>query len=219
MSPFSPIAFLAAWGSVAREIGLPEDEVIAATYGKRAIDNLRIYKPHLEGDTMERAVTEVRFPTRASVLPPPVWTLIIPLEQFEQTILDHADAYKKRRAASFASSSWRSRQSRSIASSSSFSPRRSSIGEFSFITSKLWMTSSDTSTTHQNLTLKMEGASSTDLGQAKDDWEAEEDLVDMSVRILPGVRNMIDSLPEGQYAVATSGAKTYGGHNTSVFTL
>jgi hypothetical protein len=35
-------------------------------------------------------------------------------------------------------------------------------------------------------------------------------MIDRSVRILPGVRKMIDSLPEGRYAVATSGAKTYG---------
>lgn len=31
---------------------------------------------------------------------------------------------------------------------------------------------------------------------------------DKSVRILPGVRRLIDSLPKGRFAVATSGAKT-----------
>jgi HAD superfamily hydrolase (TIGR01509 family) len=36
-----------------------------------------------------------------------------------------------------------------------------------------------------------------------------EDFIDMSVRILPGVRKLIHSLPKGTYAVATSGAKTY----------
>jgi len=41
-------------------------------------------------------------------------------------------------------------------------------------------------------------------------WQVEAASVDRSVRILPGVKKMIDSLPEGQYAVATSGAKTYG---------
>jgi len=35
-------------------------------------------------------------------------------------------------------------------------------------------------------------------------WEAEDDAVDMSVRILPGVRAMIDSLPEGKYDVGES---------------
>lgn len=41
-------------------------------------------------------------------------------------------------------------------------------------------------------------------------WETEEDLIDRSVRILPGVRRMIDSIPDGRHAVATSGAQTYG---------
>ena len=43
-------------------------------------------------------------------------------------------------------------------------------------------------------------------------WQIEAAAVDRSVRILPGVKNMIASIPEGRYAVATSGAKTYGEH-------
>lgn len=41
-------------------------------------------------------------------------------------------------------------------------------------------------------------------------WQIEAAAVDRSVRILPGVKRMIESIPAGQYAVATSGAKTYG---------
>ena len=41
-------------------------------------------------------------------------------------------------------------------------------------------------------------------------WQIEAAAVDRSVRILPGVKKMIASIPEGHYAVATSGAKTYG---------
>ena len=41
-------------------------------------------------------------------------------------------------------------------------------------------------------------------------WQEEAAAVDRSVRILPGVKKMIESIPEGRYAVATSGAKTYG---------
>ena len=41
-------------------------------------------------------------------------------------------------------------------------------------------------------------------------WQVEAASVDRSVRILPGVKKMISSIPEGRYAVATSGAKTYG---------
>ena len=42
-------------------------------------------------------------------------------------------------------------------------------------------------------------------------WNLEEKIIDRSVKILPGVRRMIDSIPKGRYCVATSGAKTYGG--------
>ncbi len=41
-------------------------------------------------------------------------------------------------------------------------------------------------------------------------WQLEAAGVDRSVRILPGVKRMMDSIPAGRYAVATSGAKTYG---------
>ena len=41
-------------------------------------------------------------------------------------------------------------------------------------------------------------------------WNLEEKIIDRSVKILPGVRRMIDSIPKGRYCVATSGAKTYG---------
>jgi HAD superfamily hydrolase (TIGR01509 family) len=40
-------------------------------------------------------------------------------------------------------------------------------------------------------------------------WQLEAAAVDRSVQILPGVKRMIESIPAGRYAVATSGAKTY----------
>ncbi|TFY53525.1 hypothetical protein EVJ58_g9409 [Rhodofomes roseus] len=40
-------------------------------------------------------------------------------------------------------------------------------------------------------------------------WQQEAAAIDRSVRILPGVKDMIASIPEGHYAVATSGARTY----------
>jgi len=49
-------------------------------------------------------------------------------------------------------------------------------------------------------------------------WQVEAAGVDRAVRILPGVRRMLDSIPHGRYAVATSGAKTYGPrHYRSIF--
>ena len=41
-------------------------------------------------------------------------------------------------------------------------------------------------------------------------WQIEAASVDRSVQILPGVKKLMDSIPRGHYAVATSGAKTYG---------
>ena len=41
-------------------------------------------------------------------------------------------------------------------------------------------------------------------------WQMEAAAVDRSVRILPGVKKLMGSIPDGRYAVATSGARTYG---------
>ena len=41
-------------------------------------------------------------------------------------------------------------------------------------------------------------------------WQVEAVAVDRSVRILPGVKRLMGSIPDGRYAVATSGARTYG---------
>ena len=118
------------------------------------------------------------------------------VEAFEKTILAHADSYQKKRAASFSSLASASTHRSSVSSASSVeSSRRSSMHEqgfsngFSF--SKI-----------DNISEEVQSA-------IDDAWEAEEDAIDMSVRILPGVRRVIDALPEDKYAVATSGAKTY----------
>lgn len=41
-------------------------------------------------------------------------------------------------------------------------------------------------------------------------WQSEIATVDRSVRVLPGVKDMIASIPKGRYAVVTSGAHIYG---------
>ena len=66
----------AAWSGVPREIGADPAFVIAATHGKRAIDNLARFKLHLLSHEMVSAV-----------------------EEFEQSILFYADAYAQRRLA------------------------------------------------------------------------------------------------------------------------
>ena len=47
-------------------------------------------------------------------------------------------------------------------------------------------------------------------------WQLEAANVDRAIQILPGVKRIIDSIPAGRYAVATSGAKTYGNFLTNL---
>ncbi|KAJ3517325.1 hypothetical protein NLJ89_g586 [Agrocybe chaxingu] len=60
----------AAWDKVAKDIGQDPEHVIAATHGKRAVDNLSHFKPHLKYEDLEDEVA-----------------------QFEESILFFADAY------------------------------------------------------------------------------------------------------------------------------
>ena len=60
----------AAWGKVAKDIGQDPAYVIAATHGKRAVDNLAQFKPYIKAHEMDAAVQE-----------------------FEESILYFADAF------------------------------------------------------------------------------------------------------------------------------
>ncbi|THV03003.1 HAD-like protein [Dendrothele bispora CBS 962.96] len=196
----------AAWGKVAKEIGQDPAKVIAATHGKRAVDNLAQFKPHIKPEDMDDEVTK-----------------------FEESILYFADAYNLYGPGPSLSSSVRSGTPNSVSlnpptalssdtttpsltpdnSSSASSSRRSS-----FVTPRS-RRSSFASKLSDKLFRVLNSPKSKGwqlLDDPKDDlepWQTEAASVDRSVRILPGVRSMIDSLPEGRYAVATSGAKTY----------
>ena len=43
-----------------------------------------------------------------------------------------------------------------------------------------------------------------------EEWQLEAASVDRAIQILPGVKRLIDSIPAGRYAVATSATKFYG---------
>jgi hypothetical protein len=43
-----------------------------------------------------------------------------------------------------------------------------------------------------------------------EDWQLEAKSVDRAIQILPGVKRIMDSIPAGRYAVATSGTKNFG---------
>ncbi|KAH8106667.1 HAD-like protein [Phellopilus nigrolimitatus] len=209
----------AAWGAVAIDLSLDPETVIAATHGKRAIDNLAFYRPDIKAHEMDAAV-----------------------EAFEQSILDFADSFKKREARRLSSgessagfsaragsdsgestpvlspTSAFSSRSGSLSTPSSFTDPSTGLRRPSFATrlsdilasalpeessAPVFDESPDTDYIADDVQKKPAEA---DIEAA---WEMEADAVDRSIRILPGVKDMIACIPDGRYAVATSGAKTY----------
>ncbi|RDX49965.1 HAD-like protein [Lentinus brumalis] len=198
----------AAWGKVAKDIGQDPAFVIAATHGKRAVDNLAQFKPLIKAHEMEGEV-----------------------QSFEESILFFADVYNQHGPGSRdlsllssesttpALSAGRSSASSSSGSSSSEgyngpSTRRPS----SFVrrvSNRLALLSYEGACYEDEDVFKEEDEVFEDLNDelvkrhVLEAWQTEAAAVDRSVRILPGVKQLMDSIPEGRYAVATSGAKTY----------
>jgi beta-phosphoglucomutase-like phosphatase (HAD superfamily) len=207
----------AAWGKVATDLGLDPAYVIAATHGKRATDNLAQFRPEIKNHEMDGEVAK-----------------------FEQTILDFADAFGKARSrresisssatASSAYASGSSTPALSIGSpseaSSGFSSRADSFSapnrpSFSFSSGPRRPSFGARLNNMLKMSSLPEGSDDAVFEDEKDKkdnalvdieaaWEIESDSVDRSIHILPGVKKMMDSIPKGRYAVATSGAKTYG---------
>ena len=190
--------------------------MIAATHGKRAVDNLAQFKPHIKAHEMDAEV-----------------------QAFEESILYFADAYNKHGPGSTPTSpidSGAATPALSSAGPSSPSSRTSSrapsfagsiaqlasIRRPSFlhrVSSLLAMAPAipegDVATFEDTIVEEEDGvqAWSADVAQKQHQlqaWQVEACAVDRSVRILPGVKKLMGAIPKGKYAVATSGAKTYG---------
>ncbi|KAF9523401.1 HAD-like protein [Crepidotus variabilis] len=219
----------AAWDQVAREIGQDPKLVIAATHGKRAIDNLSHFKPHIRIHEMEAEVA-----------------------RFEETILYFADAHQlhisqlpiDEDAKEQSQNGTETPLSESILSDASplssdcstpsetsrptspfdnlsqrptISRTQSHVRNASFPSRMLELLSAAAimrqSRSQEEDEIVMDSASepfAEHLSQAvQDAWKLEACKVDRAVQILPGVKSLLESIPEGRYAVATSGAKTY----------
>ena len=187
--------------------------MIAATHGKRAVDNLALFKPHIKPHEMDNEVTA-----------------------FEESILFFADAFRTygpgsksdtpvssgaatpaltpgaSTPSSLASSHARSRSNSFVASQDIRRPF--------FIVRLSHMLTKSTLPEIQGVGLEdpvMEKVHDSILGDEHNTikhelaaWQLEAISLDRAVQILPGVRSMMDSIPVGRYAVATSGTKTYG---------
>jgi beta-phosphoglucomutase-like phosphatase (HAD superfamily) len=186
----------AAWARVAREIGADPGFVIAATHGKRAIDNLARFKPHLRPDELGAAV-----------------------DDFERSILFYADAYATgARAGSGSGAAGSSTPSllsdagsgpNSTGSSCASSPVESAMAS----TERLVVVIPEpraVDLADELAAALTVAAVQGSVGAGEEEWELEAAKVDRAVRILPGVKALLASIPQGRCAVATSGAKTYG---------
>ncbi|KAF8799445.1 HAD-like protein [Phlegmacium glaucopus] len=222
----------AAWGKFAQDIGEDPGDVIAATHGKRAVDNLSHFKPHMKEHEVDDEVTK-----------------------FEESILFFADAHRLHGPRS----KFRDQSGLSSIDQTPIetSPNESSITTPSLATPSLTtpsltrepspplsvQTSNDSKRlsfghrllnllnfsvrsgnihiqklTHYGETIQdddfvresdsdcVEKNSVDDVLEA---WQLEAASVDRAVQILPGVKKIMASIPAGRYAVATSGAKTY----------
>ncbi|KAF5377922.1 hypothetical protein D9615_006761 [Tricholomella constricta] len=193
---------------VARDIGQDPVHVIAATHGKRAIDNLAHFRPEIEAHQMDDEV-----------------------EKFEETILYFADAYNLHGPGSQMNSGANTPYTPSSAATTpALTPANStpssrsnsvSLGRRPSFTTRLINMLTMTSVPEQRVHVRdvdddVDGAF--EASPVIDDktqrhmmeaWQLEAANIDRSVQILPGVKKLMDSLPAGRYAVATSGAKTY----------
>ncbi|KAI6098137.1 HAD-like domain-containing protein [Pisolithus sp. B1] len=215
----------AAWGKVATDLGLDPAYVIAATHGKRAIDNLAHFRPEIKPHEMDDEVRKFEESilffadaynlhgngSRTGLCPEGSVSLPTPLESGENTpdlSMTPDSSLPSSRSSSFAA----------------ISSRRPSFA--TRLTSRLTMTTLPEASVHDSPIIEEDGILSfetphsyapTDLKAKSDEvrqhqleaWQTEAAGVDRSVRILPGVKRIMGSIPEGKYAVATSGAKTY----------
>ena len=171
----------AAWGKVAQDIGQDPEYVVSATHGKRAVDNLSHFKPHIKEHEMDSEVTK-----------------------FEESILFFADAHKLHGPGSkFGDHKRSSNDSKRF----SFGHRLLNLLNFSSEDVHIQKLShlDDDFVREFNI----DSVAKID-GEGLEAWQLEAASVDRAIQILPGVKRIIDSIPAGRYAVATSGAKTYG---------
>ncbi|KZP11967.1 HAD-like protein [Athelia psychrophila] len=195
----------AAWGKVAKDLGMDPELVIAATHGKRGCDNLAQFKPHIQAHEMDGEV-----------------------QSFEESILFFADAHHLHGPGSqpatltFLDSGSGTPElstgsSAGSSRASSFSAADSRRPSFHSRLSNMLSVTAECESTFDDDDMDEVHAEIIDWDSIQEKiahhqleaWQEEATAVDRAVRILPGVKRMLDSIPAGRYAVATSGAKTY----------
>jgi hypothetical protein len=209
-------AVKAAWGKVAQDIGEDPGYVVAATHGKRAVDNLSHFKPHIKEHEMDNEVTK-----------------------FEESIVFFADRlhgpgskFREQYSASPQVPIVRILSNRLMARVSlllltrepspplsiilsndppkyfSFGNRLLNLFNFS-VSEEIHIQKLSHSDNNFIPEFNIDSVAKIN-DEGLEAWQLEAASVDRAIQILPGVKRIIDSIPAGRYAVATSGAKTYG---------
>ncbi|KAK9894196.1 hydrolase-domain-containing protein [Cystobasidium minutum MCA 4210] len=218
-----------AWGNVAKELKMDPQVVIDHTHGRRATDNLRDLKPELKETPepeMQPHVKEFEEKILASA------------DEYQQEVRSRRQSMAEEIVTSRRASRVESRRGSVVASPGGTPPsshppsRKGSFAAevtkrlaFSGLAggfSKTTPINDDSGNGSSPKSASPKGTEAVDENPFDDEDDSEDDeidldnlpvdtsdLTDRSVKILPGVRRMIDSIPEGRYAVATSGATTY----------
>jgi len=216
-----------AWGGVAKELNMDPQKVIDHTHGRRATDNLRDLKPELArtpDNEMDPHVQEFEEKILASA------------DEYQNEVRSRrqsmAEEIRRSRSNSRRASQAASRRDSVVGSASGTPPQGSTNpasrkSSFAAEVAKRLAFSGLTKSTPINAdkdsgngsspqeTTSPQGIDENPFDESDEEIDPDtldvdtSDLVDRSVKILPGVRRMIDSIPEGRYAVATSGASTY----------
>ncbi|CAH7689972.1 HAD-like domain-containing protein [Phakopsora pachyrhizi] len=206
-------AIESAWAAVAKTINRDPQEVIDETHGRRVMDNLRDLKPQL------RKMSDVEMGPH--------------VKEFELEVLRQADEYGQEvrsRKSSAASSRRASRSSSPLPSQhpNTENKPRTKSGLCNSVTAKdvasrmgaLGLAALSKPDQHVGTMTgskadfkirSLIGENAADVFDEDDeDIEVDvSDLVDCSVRILPGVRKFTQSLPADRWAIATSAAVTH----------
>ena len=209
-------AIIAAWDRVAQETGLDLEYILAFTHGKRAADSLPGLKPHITGKENE-IDDEVRKLDESILFFSDAYWLYGPGSKFRDPPGVRHQIPNDDRTPSpiekFNGSPGPTTPYLTHAPSKPFS-------SFGHKLPNPPNTPLEPRYIHIHLGENMQGNSSlpksdTILDVVKDkdsleEWQLEAANVDRAIQILPGVKKIINSIPDGRYAVATSATKTFG---------
>ncbi|KAI9454955.1 HAD-like domain-containing protein [Russula earlei] len=179
-----------ARGNVAREIGEDPAREIAATHGKCSIDNRARFKPHLRPHEPCPAV-----------------------EEFERSLLFSVDAHRRACASAGPMPSLRPSDTDAVTGTNSSSgpcSRMSSLVPSVGVSTErlLARPHAELADADADADELADALSPAPEGRSRA-WGLEADGVDGAVRILPGVKALLESIPTGRYAIATSGTRTH----------